>query len=50
MLLPIIELNKRHYEIQLARFARYYFYFHKIMGWILASFIGAGINGLTEKS
>lgn len=38
MLLPIIELSKRHYEIHLDDFARYYFYFHKAMGCILASF------------
>lgn len=50
MLLPIIELSKRHYEIHLYGFARYYFYFHKVMGWILASFIVAGITGLTEKT
>ncbi|MGH7381602.1 MAG: hypothetical protein ACREKR_05150 [Candidatus Methylomirabilales bacterium] len=50
MLLPIIELSKRHYEIPLEGFARYYFYFHKLMGWILASFIVAGITGLTEKA
>ncbi len=50
MLLPIIELSKRHYEIHLDGFARYYFYFHKVMGWILASFIVAGIAGLTEKA
>ena len=48
-LLPIIELRKYHYDqIQLAGWARYYFYLHKLMGYVLASFLIAGLAGLTQ--
>jgi hypothetical protein len=48
MLLPIIELNKAHEAIVLDGFALYYFYFHKIMGFVLASFLVAGLSGLAK--
>ncbi len=48
MLLPIIKLNEKHMEIDIAGWQRYYFYFHKIMGFLLASFLLAGISGLTR--
>ncbi|RDJ97313.1 hypothetical protein DLM46_38115 [Paraburkholderia lacunae] len=48
MLLPIIRLREAHYEIDLHGWARFYFYFHKIMGYVLASFIVAGIAGLVN--
>ena len=48
MLLPIIELRKKHYDIDLQGWPRYYFYVHKIMGYVLASFLIAGIAGLTK--
>ena len=48
MLLPIIQLRKAHYDIDLKGFARYWFYFHKIMGYVLASFLIAGLAGLTK--
>lgn len=48
MLLPIIQLRDRHYDIDLRGRARYYFYFHKIVGWALASFLVAGLAGLTK--
>ena len=47
-LLPIIRLRERHYQIDLKSWARYYFYWHKIMGYVLASFLIAGISGLTK--
>jgi hypothetical protein len=48
-LLPIIQLSKRHDDIRLRDWrARYYFYFHMIMGYVLASFLIAGLAGLTE--
>ncbi len=48
-LLPIIELRKYHYDqIQLTGWARYYFYLHKLMGYVLASFLIAGLAGLTQ--
>ena len=48
MLLPIIELRKAHYDVDLKGFARYWFYFHKLMGYVLASFLIAGLAGLTS--
>ena len=47
-LLPIIQLSKHHSEIRLGVNAMYYFYFHKIMGYVLASFLIAGLAGLTK--
>ena len=45
-LLPIITLNKKHEEIQHDILpVRCYFYFHKIMGYILALIIAAGLSG-----
>ena len=48
MLLPIIRLRESHYQVDLTTWARYYFYFHKIMGYVLASFLLAGLAGLTR--
>jgi hypothetical protein len=48
LLLPIIRLRDAHYEMDLKGFARYYFYIHKIMGYLLASFLIAGVSGLTK--
>lgn len=48
MLLPIVELEKAHANIVLDGLAPYYFYFHKIMGYVLASFLIAGLAGLTK--
>jgi uncharacterized protein YjbI with pentapeptide repeats len=48
MLLPIIELREKHYKMDLQGWARYYFYFHKMMGYVLASFLAAGLAGLTK--
>jgi len=48
MLLPIIKLRDSHHQIDLKNWARYYFYGHKIMGWVLASFLLAGLSGLTK--
>ena len=47
----IFEFRKMHYEIDFIggwRPARYYFYFHKLMGYVLASFLIAGLSGLTK--
>jgi hypothetical protein len=46
MLLPIIRLRERHYQIDLQGWPRYYFYVHKIMGYVLASFLIAGLAGI----
>ena len=48
MLLPIIELDKSHYGIPLEGWVRVYFYVHKIFGYVLASFLIAGLLGLTK--
>ncbi len=49
LLLPIVALRSYHYEaVHLKLFARYYFYFHMLMGYVLASFLIAGLSGLTK--
>ena len=48
MLLPLVQLDKKHDDIDLDPWAQRYFYAHKIIGVILASFIAAGITGLTK--
>ena len=49
MLLPFVKLRESHYtEIVICGWAKYYFYFHKLMGYVLASFLVAGISGLTK--
>ena len=48
MILPIIQLDERNYQINLSGFALYYFYLHKLVGYVLASFIVAGLSGLTK--
>lgn len=48
VLLPVIRLRDSHYQIDIPSNWRYYFYFHRIMGWVLASFLVAGLSGLTK--
>jgi hypothetical protein len=49
MLLPIIRLNEYHYtKVRLNSWVKYYFYMHKIMGYILVSFLIVGLSGLTK--
>ena len=49
MLLPIIRLRERHYKnMDLKTRARYYFYFHQVMGYVLIFFVIAGLSGLTS--
>jgi cytoskeletal protein CcmA (bactofilin family) len=48
MLLPIIELNKAHEAIVVCGWQLGYFYFHKVMGFVLASFLVAGLSGLAK--
>jgi hypothetical protein len=48
MLLPIIRLRERHYGIDLDGPARYYFYAHKIMGYVLAGFVAASTASLVK--
>lgn len=46
--LPLIRLSENNYEISVANRWRYYFYIHKLAGWILGSFILAGLAGVTK--
>ncbi len=49
MLLPILQLRTFHYnEVDLDGFARYYFYVHILVGYVLASFLVAGLSGLVK--
>jgi len=35
-------------EIELSGWRAYYFYFHKISGYVLAAIVGAGLSGITK--
>jgi hypothetical protein len=48
LLLPIIQLYEPHYRIVLDGLAKHYFAVHKLMGYVLASFLIAGLAGLTK--
>lgn len=51
MLVPIIELDKRHradYAPGLTRYRRIYFYVQTILGYVLAVYLIAGISGLAQ--
>ena len=49
-LLPIVTLNKSYDIKQVASpWLQGYFYFVKVMGYVLASFLIAGVTGLTKK-
>jgi hypothetical protein len=48
MLLPLVQLRKKHYDIELDPWPRRYFYAHRIIGYVLGLFIVAGISGLTK--
>ena len=50
-LLPIITLRDLHFSegYDLTGAARYYFYFHKLVGYVLALLLIAGFAGLTKK-
>jgi hypothetical protein len=54
MLLPIIRLDEFHYDAKfsltyMGTIVQLYFYFHKIMGYFLASVLIAGLSGITKK-
>jgi len=48
LLLPIIELDERH-KIMFEGCQRYYFYLHQLLGFVLGSFVVAGLSGITKK-
>jgi hypothetical protein len=47
-LLPIVEFEK-YDEVVFTGTVAYYFYFQKLVGWALGSFLVAGLAGLTQK-
>ena len=48
MALPLIALNKRHEDVKLTGRVVVYFYGHKLAGFVLVSFLVAGLSGLTK--
>jgi uncharacterized protein YjbI with pentapeptide repeats len=48
MLIPLIRIREAHYKVELYGYARYYFYFHKVIGFVLASFLVAALAGMTK--
>jgi len=52
-LLPVVTLDADHANLVsdgvLERWALAYFYLHKLLGWLLGSFLVAGLAGLTQK-
>jgi hypothetical protein len=49
-LLPIVELDPAHAGVRLDGVIRYYFMFHRMLGYVLGLFVAAGLSGLTQKS
>jgi hypothetical protein len=47
-LLPLIQLDGAFDEVRLRSCARWYFYVHRIIGWLLGVFILAALAGLTQ--
>jgi hypothetical protein len=47
-LIPVIELNDK-YKLDFSGWQLLYFYFHRIMGVILSSFVVAGLSGITKE-
>jgi uncharacterized protein YjbI with pentapeptide repeats len=50
LLLPIVQLDAAHNQLEasLAGRVKHYFYAHKLVGWVLASFLIAALAGLTQ--
>ena len=48
MLLPLVKLRDKHYRIEIGGLARYYFYAHKLIGWLLGFFIVAALSGISK--
>jgi len=46
MLLPLVKLRESDYDIKLKGWPVYYFYIHKLMGFVLGSVLLAGLSGL----
>jgi hypothetical protein len=48
-LVPLVTLNKHFDDIELTGAARYYFYLHKIVGWVIVGFLTATLTSLSSK-
>lgn len=48
LLLPLVRLREQHYDVDLKPGVRHYFYFHKLTGYVLASFLIAGLSRLVR--
>ncbi len=48
LLIPVVKLHEPHYKIEFDSWRRYYFAAHILTGFILVSFILAGVSGLTQ--
>jgi hypothetical protein len=48
MLLPIVQLRQHHYQFDLVGWPKFYLYFHKMMGYVLVSFLVAALAGATS--
>ena len=48
MLLPIVQLRQHHYQFDLIGWPKFYLYFHKMMGYVLISFLVAALAGATS--
>jgi hypothetical protein len=46
--LPLIGLRKKHEDIDISNGVRYYFYVHKLAGWIIGTFLVAALAGFTK--
>ena len=49
MLVHIIQLEKDNYTVSLTGFSRYYFVFHKLAGYALATYVIAKYTGWFNK-
>ena len=50
---PIVQLNKEHEELIFGTKNSWtiaYFYFQKLVGYVLGAFLAAGFAGLTQKN
>jgi hypothetical protein len=48
-LIPLVKLRKSDDDLEFGKaFPRYYFYCHRIVGWILATFLVAAVSGITK--
>jgi|GEM_PF-4553780 len=48
MFLPLIRLREKHYQIDLKGVARYYFYFHQVFGFFLATYLVATFARISD--